>query len=351
MALDQSVDLNPGDTFSVVVIQTSPNNASAYFGIEKSVDDDVWCFYPSSSAGQSYTSTNGSSWTDYGKNNAGNLRIKAFTVDKNRSSSDHSSNAQEPTDNGSRTENGYTEAKVQAFVTRLYNKCLDRNPDTSGLYHWTTLLNSGTLTGADVAKGFVFSKEYTMKNTSNEEFVEMLYIVFMDRNSDASGKAHWVNYLNQGLSREYVFRGFVQSAEYTAICNSYGIQRGTVTLTQARDQNPNLTMFVSRLYTQALGRTYDVDGLNHWCRVIQTGTKTPQQVAEAFINSKEFQNKRLSNRQYIAVLYRTFMGRDYDVSGMNHWLHELALGCSRQEILARFAGSKEFRNIQASFGL
>ena len=241
--------------------------------------------------------------------------------------------------------------QLEAFATRLYNKCLGRNPDEEGLEHWIEVLASGEKTGADVAKGFVFSKEYTQRNTSDEDYVEMLYNVFMDRPSDADGKAHWLNYLSQGLSREYVFRGFAQSAEYTKICDAYGITRGSVTLTQARDQNPNLTMYVSRLYTQALGRAYDVDGLNHWCKTIQAGVKTPQEVAESFINSKEFQNKNLSNTEYIKTLYRTFMGREYDQAGLDHWISEMNNGCSRQNILSRFAGSKEFRNIQASFGL
>lgn len=243
------------------------------------------------------------------------------------------------------------EAKLEAFVTRLYNKCLSRDPDASGMEHWKSGLASGERSGASVAYGFVFSQEYQNKNTSDDAFVEMLYNVFLDRGSDPSGKQHWMDCLAQGLSREYVFRGFAQSAEYTNICNSYGINRGEVTLSQARDQNVNLTRYVSRLYTQALGRGFDADGLNHWCKTIQQNVKNPQQVAESFINSAEFQNKNLSNEEYVKVLYRTFLGREYDASGLQHWISELNRGCSRQDILSRFANSQEFRNIQASFGL
>ena len=74
-------------------------------------------------------------------------------------------------------------------------------------------------------------------------------------------------------------------------------------------------------------------------------------VAESFINSAEFKNKKLNDEEYVKVLYRTFMGREADASGLEHWKNELKRGCTREEILHRFATSKEFRNIQASFGL
>ena len=240
---------------------------------------------------------------------------------------------------------------TEAFAARLYEKCLGREPEQAGLEHWNSVLVNKERSGAQVAYGFVFSAEYKAKNTTNEEYVDMLYRVFMNREADAGGRAHWVEYLDNGVSREYVFRGFAQSAEYTGICNNYGIIRGEVKLTQARDKNPKLTAYVNRMYTKALERLGEEDGLNHWCQTIQTGTKNPEQVAESFINSKEFKNKNLSDEEYIKVLYRTFMGREYDEGGLAHWKSELNRGCSREEILHRFATSKEFKNIQASFGL
>lgn len=241
--------------------------------------------------------------------------------------------------------------QIRSFVTRLYNKCLGRNPDSSGMEHWVSLLKNKQISGAETAYRFVFSAEYKNKKTSDEAFVDMLYTVFMDRKADASGKEHWLNYLQNGMSREYVFRGFAMSQEYTNICTAYGIDRGSVTLTQARDQNPKLTAYVNRMYTKALGRMGEEDGLNHWCELIRTGARTPEEVAEAFILSAEFKRKNLNDEEYIKVLYRAFMGREYDKAGLAHWKGELNRGCTREEILHRFATSKEFKEIQASFGL
>ena len=240
---------------------------------------------------------------------------------------------------------------TEAFVVRLYETCLGRQSDAGGLAYWNQILIKKEKSGAQVGYEFVFSEEYKNRNTSNDDFVEMLYQVFMNRGSDAEGKAYWVDYLNQGLSREYVFQGFAQSQEYTDVCNSYGIERGTVTLSQPRDLNPNLTKFINRIYEKAMGRNGEDDGLNYWCHAVQTGEKSPIQVAEFFITSEEFRNKNLSNEAYIKVLYRTFMGREYDQPGLNYWLGELNRGCSREDILHRFANCQEFRDIMAQFGL
>lgn len=240
--------------------------------------------------------------------------------------------------------------KTRLFVERLYETCLGRDSEVEGLDYWTAELAFNRQSGAAVGYGFVFSDEYKNKNTADSDFVEMLYQVFMDRQSDAGGKAYWMNLLQQGLSREYVFAGFAHSQEYTSICNSYGITRGTVVLSQPRDKNPNLTAFVNRIYVEAMGRTGEADGLNYWCSSIQNGD-SPIRVSEFFINSQEFRNKNLNNTEYIKVLYRTFMGREADHSGLNYWLGRLNGGESREAVLKSFAGCPEFQNIIKSFGL
>ncbi|MCM1495532.1 MAG: DUF4214 domain-containing protein [Bacteroides sp.] len=240
---------------------------------------------------------------------------------------------------------------TEAFVARLYTMCLGREPEAAGLAYWNQVLVSRKQGGAQVGYGFVFSEEYENKQTSDGDYIEMLYQVFMNRPSDTDGKNYWLGILDQGVSREYVYRGFSQSQEYSNICNSYGIERGAIALTQARDKNPNLTAFVNRIYEKAMERNGEEDGLNYWCGVIQRGSKTPVQVAEYFITSEEFRNKRLSNEEYVKVLYRTFMGRECDQGGLSYWLGELSRGCSREDVLHRFANCPEFKNIMSQFGL
>ena len=61
------------------------------------------------------------------------------------------------------------------------------------------------------------------KNLSDEGFVKTLYNLFMDRDGEPTGVAFWTSYLNGGHSREEVFQGFADSAEFARIKTSYGL--------------------------------------------------------------------------------------------------------------------------------
>ncbi len=243
--------------------------------------------------------------------------------------------------------------KIEAFVQRLYEKCLGRMAETNGLRDWSNKLSDGDSTGADTAAGFVFSQEYKNKNTSNDEYVEMLYQVFLDRNSDSAGKNDWVNKLSNGMSREFVCSGFINSTEFAGICKSYGIEPGNFSTSKDCDRNAGVTAFAARCYTMALGRSFDEEGLNYWCKkILDDPSWNAERVAsEGFFNSQEFMNKNLSDEDYVKTLYRTFMGREYDAAGLADWTNRLKNGSSRDDVLKGFSRSREFAGIMASYGL
>lgn len=240
---------------------------------------------------------------------------------------------------------------VKQFVTRLYTEILQRTPDSTGLNAWTNDLKSKKCQGAEVALGFINSDEFKDRNVSNEDYINILYRTFLNRTPDTVGLQGWLKDLDDGLSRIYIFRGFAESNEFTDICNQYGIIRGTVALTDPMDKNPGVTKFVVRCYRLCLDRNADKTGLNDWCDKIISKTRTPKEVAYGFIFSREFLSKDLSDKDYIRILYRTFLDREADSIGYADWTGKLQSGTSRIEIFNGFADSKEFGNICSSYGL
>ena len=109
--------------------------------------------------------------------------------------------------------------------------------------------------------------------------------------------------------------------------------------------------YVARIYTKALGRQPEAGGLKYWTGEINAKRKTPVEVAEQFFFAPEFTNKKLSNTEYVKVLYRTFMGREADKGGLDYWVGRLNKGESRKSVLEAFAGCPEFQKIVKSFGL
>lgn len=242
---------------------------------------------------------------------------------------------------------------VDGFVYRLYAYALNREPDEGGLNDWKNKLTARERTGTEVAVGFFFSDEMKLRNLNDGDFVELLYKVMMNRDSDPDGKAYWLNMLDNGVSRMGVFNGFAGSAEFKNICSLYGIDRGTPAASEGRDKNYGATLFVARLYTQALGRGYDVDGLNDWCNRIVSRTWSVTDVSTTgFFHSQEFLNKNLSNEEYVKVLYRTFLGREYDAAGLADWTGQLNSGVkNRDQVLRGFSDSVEFADIMRQYGL
>ena len=242
---------------------------------------------------------------------------------------------------------------IEAFVYRMYRVCLQREPDEGGFEGWVTALKRGQGTGAWLAYSFLCSQEMTDRKLSDGDYVERVYEATMGRASDAGGKAAWVGYLEEGLSRKAVISGFVKSEEFRLLCENYGIERGDYTSDEPRDGNAGAAAYVARLYTKMLGRAFDAEGLNAWCAAILGAPTKDTLLAVAlngFMHSDEFTNKNLNDTDFVKVLYPTFLGRNADAAGLESWVAALAGGASRDDVAAGFAYSLEFATIMAQYG-
>ena len=244
-----------------------------------------------------------------------------------------------------------SESGVTGFVSRMYTVALNRQAEKAGLDDWVNRLQTGSADGSEVAQGFITSKEFANRKLGDSDYVDVLYHTFFDREADTEGRKTWMDKLEAGMSREYVLRGFVNSQECQKLCDSFGIIRGTMELGNKRDQNEGITMFVNRLYVQALGRKGEPAGMEDWTGKILDHVKSPEDVAKSFIFSEEFTNKGLDDAEYVKVLYRTFMGREYDQAGLDDWVGKIADGMSRERVLEGFSRSEEFANLLSEYGL
>lgn len=256
-----------------------------------------------------------------------------------------------------------SEDMIETFVTRLYNVCLDRTPDEAGLNDWANRLGSGQDTGVTAAYGFIFSQEFQNKNLCNTDFVKQLYRAFMGREYDEGGLNDWVGRLQTGATREEVFNGFAQSAEFGALCAQYGItlgdaidipQYGTVPKGSCSvcGQTDGVTAFVTRLYDVCLNRTPDEGGLGDWTTQLWEHSKSGKDVSFGFIFSEEFTNKGLNDEDYVEYLYLAFFDRAADEAGKNDWLSRMHNeGYNREDVFNGFIGSAEFDNLCKRYGI
>jgi len=98
----------------------------------------------------------------------------------------------------------------------LYRAAFDRTPDPAGLGYWIRELDRGQDFGAVVAASFIASTEFINlngANTSNAQFVNLLYQNVLDRAPDAAGNAYWLGQLDSGFGRSNMLASFAISSE------------------------------------------------------------------------------------------------------------------------------------------
>ena len=280
------------------------------------------------------------------------IEMESAETESMMSSEPETENEEEELITEETVENELLEASgVEGFVERLYTRILGRQADTAGLKAWADVLKSGKEQGAKVAQGFIESEEFRNRSLSNDAYLRILYKTFLNRKPDRGGMDAWMSEMNAGLSRMHIFRGFAESPEFTEICQNFGITRGSVQIREARDENAGITKFIVRCYRLCLEREPDAGGLNSWCEAILNGSETAKGAAYGFVFSNEFKARNLSDSEYIRILYRVFMDREADDSGLNSWLKVIDNGKSLFHVFNGFADSREFAGICASFGI
>ena len=252
---------------------------------------------------------------------------------------------------GSTTGSQADPSQIEAFVRRMYNCALNREAEEAGLQDWCNRLMSQQIDGAGISQGFIGSPEFQNRNLSDLEYLVVLYETFFNRWPDEEGLDYWVNFLWFGGSRQEVLSGFVNSQEFSNLCDSYGIARGTMQADGSSIYRPGVRNYVLRMYTKALGRDGETLGVEDWTNRINTGAMSAETVAKSFFDSQEFQNRNLSNADYVEVLYQTFMDRASDAAGKQYWIDKLNSGMSRTQVLEGFSRSVEFGQIMAQYGL
>ncbi len=226
-------------------------------------------------------------------------------------------------------------------VFRLYRATLDRDPDRGGHKQWTDALVDGSQGLLDVISGFVGSREFQRSygDTTDAEFVTLLYTNVLDRAPDPGGLAFWTGHLAAGTrSRAEVVRGFSESTEFKAATALDSLEMSFAGYQAA------LVDDVYRLYRATLGRDPDVAGLLDWSGRM-AGDWTYTDVAAGFVGSREFQRTYgdTTNREFVTLLYNNVLDRDPDKAGMDNWLTHLREGTrSREEVVRGFAQSGEF---------
>ncbi|AWN38722.1 DUF4214 domain-containing protein [Methylobacterium radiodurans] len=220
-------------------------------------------------------------------------------------------------------------------VYALYKGLLGREPDPIGLSDWTKALSAGTKV-QDIAQGFLRSPEGQARAGAldNASFVEQLYSTTLHRHSDANGLKGWVKALESGTSRAQVATSFALSDEH--VNSLKGALDAGIFVPDAVAAN------VARLYYAVLDRAPDAAGLTGWTSAVKGG-QSLEAVTKSFLAAPEVQAKtaKLTNSQYVDMIYQNALGRHAEPKGLADWTAELDHGASRVGVTTAIGLSTE----------
>ncbi|MCL2079479.1 MAG: leucine-rich repeat protein [Oscillospiraceae bacterium] len=205
----------------------------------------------------------------------------------------------------------------ETFLADLYQNILGRDADEDGYDDTIAALLDGSVTATEIVYDFVFSPEMEAKDLSDDDFVETLYLAFFGREPDPDGKAHWLNALATGTTREQIFLGFSNSTEFVLFCLDHGIA--------AR-------------------------GYNDWIAARVDDSTTATKAMSDFMFSPGMTARNFDDEDFVETLYKVFFGRASDPSGKAHWVNALASGMTREQVLLGFAGSSEYDLLCEAYG-
>ena len=237
------------------------------------------------------------------------------------------------------------------FVERLYTVALGRASEPEGKAYWVEQVVKNGFSGADCARFFMLgAPEFLGRNLTDDEFVEVLYKTYFDRDSEPDGKAYWMGRLASGTERAVLVEEFIESVEWCNVCAGYGVKSGAV-YHKATVPSKNAVKFATRLYTCCLGRDPEEEGLQYWALALTNLEATGYQAASLFFTLPEFVGLKTTNEEYLTRLYTTFMGREPEAEGFAYWLGLLNGGTDRVDVMKAFAGCPEFQEICNQYGI
>lgn len=102
--------------------------------------------------------------------------------------------------------------------------------------------------------------------------------------------------------------------------------------------------FVKRVYHKALNIDPDQAAISNWANKLATQAISHADVVRGVVISQQFNNRNLSNEQFVIVLYKTALDRDPDAAGASVWLNRLKTQ-DRKTVLNDFLKSEEFAGL------
>ena len=230
-------------------------------------------------------------------------------------------------------------SSIGGQIDLLYVATLGHAPDAIGLGYWITQMNAGGSL-VTVAQSLIGSPEYQAAHggDSNGTFVSGLYNSLLGRAADGAGLGYWTSVLDSGTeTRAQLAAGFASTSEIMQIQSQQGASSNLANGIFAIDP---AALTVASVYQTILGRTADAAGLAAWTQAMHAGL-SESDLMNTFVGTPEFQASTgaASSAAFVTTVENNAYG-GADAGGVAYWAGMLdSGGVSRAGVAAAYVDS------------
>lgn len=234
---------------------------------------------------------------------------------------------------------------LNKFLDEVYTSVLNRESDDSKAY-WNDKILNGGIGILDFLNQILNQDELTNLKISSKELVGKIYKLLMDREPDEEGFDYWLKKLGDNPTNDQklaLINSMAGSEEFLSKINGLGLLLKNNQDTEM--ETSDVDIFIKDAYKYLLGRDYDVDGLNFWRSQLTSKNKGAIDLINEFISLDEFKSRKLTDKEFISVLYEVLFDREVDSDGLEYWnsIYQKDKSSNRiKNIVLNIADDKEF---------
>ncbi|MBQ9827967.1 MAG: DUF4214 domain-containing protein [Lachnospiraceae bacterium] len=227
------------------------------------------------------------------------------------------------------------------YVYSLYQNILGRKPDRKGqVSNVTALKEKGA---RPLVVKFFRAGEYTKKKTSDEQFIQDVFMGCLRRSAESGAVTNRINMMNNGLSRMYVLKNVLSASEFENKTVKWKVEAGTFPddVLENRDINTKLTKFVLLAYQNGLSRNPSASELNNACGPMLSGERKAFDQLHRIIFSAEGKKKTSSDEAFVKTAFKLTIQRAPTSSELTFYKDLLGGLRTREEVFDRLVFGDE----------
>ena len=214
------------------------------------------------------------------------------------------------------------------FLDNVYTVMLERESDPEGKEYWKNKILSEEIGILDFLNQILDQDEFEKLQDSSEDFITKNYTLLVNRAPDEEGFNYWLGRIGQDRNKDEklnLINEMAYSQEFMGKVNELGILFKKV-IVEPRPPVENkpeelieLDIFIKDAYQHLLGRESDLDGFNYWKGQLTSKNQGALDLINNFIALDEFKVRNLNDTQFISIIYEVLFNREADSEGLNYW--------------------------------